>query len=139
MSKLYEKYLLLKKQDSSTLYLFRSGIFYMFLDEDAKKMSSFLHLKLMNLNETILKCSFPVNSLDKYTSLIKNAGYKMNIVDASSQETYPSTDYILNTKVKTFIKDLSCIDANCLSIREAYSFIEKTSQQAKDFIKEMKI
>lgn len=56
MSKLYERYLELKKQDSSILYLFKSGIFYIFLDEDAKKMSYILNLKLSNLNESILKC-----------------------------------------------------------------------------------
>lgn len=138
MSKLYEKYLLLKKQDPYTFYLFRSGIFYIFLDEDAKKMSSLLNLKLTNLNETVLKCSFPVNNLAKYTSLIQNSGYKMSIVDSLTKETYPSSDYILNAEIKNFVKEISLVDSNSLSIREAYSFIEKINNQAKKFVEEMK-
>lgn len=35
MSKLYDKYLELKKKDESKMYLFRCGNFYIFLDEDA--------------------------------------------------------------------------------------------------------
>ena len=138
MSKLYEKYLLLKKQDSSTLYLFRSGIFYMLLDEDAKKMSPLLNLKLTNLNETVLKCSFPVNNLAKYTSLIQNNGYKISIVDSHTKETHSSSEYILNAKIKNFVKEISSINSNSLSIREAYSFIDKISEQAKKFVEEMK-
>lgn len=33
MSKLYQTYVALKVQDSTQLYLFKSGIFYIFLDE----------------------------------------------------------------------------------------------------------
>ena len=81
MSKLYERYLKLKKQDSSVLYLFKNGIFYIFLEEDAKKMSSLLNLKLTNLNESVLKCGFPVNNLAKYSSLIQSNGYQVHIVE----------------------------------------------------------
>ena len=138
MSKLYERYQLLKKQDSSILYLFRSGIFYIFLDEDAKKMSNILNLKLTNLNENILKCGFPVNNLAKYSTLIENAGYKVNIVNSNTEETHSSNDYILNSNIKDFIYKLSTIDSNSLSIREAYSFIETINKQAKAFVKEMR-
>lgn len=58
MSKLYEKYKNLKSENATKLYLFKSGIFYIFLDEDAIKMSNLLNLKLTNLNETIVKCGF---------------------------------------------------------------------------------
>ncbi len=138
MSKLYERYLELKKQDSSILYLFKSGIFYIFLDEDAKKMSYILNLKLSNLNESILKCGFPVNNLSKYSSLIKSAGYQINIIDSVTQKPHSSSEYILNDDIKNFIQKLSQMDCNNLSIREAYSFIESTIEQAKTFVKEMK-
>ena len=138
MSKLYDKYLLLKKQNPAVLYLFKSGILYIFLENDAKKMSLLLNLKLNNLNENVLKCGFPVNNLSKYSSLIEKAGYELLIVDSSSQETHSSTEYILNNHIKNFIENLSNVDSNTLSISEAYSFIEKICQQAKDFRKEMK-
>ena len=41
MSKLFDVYKRLKKEDSETLYLFKSGIFYIFLDEDAKTINKF--------------------------------------------------------------------------------------------------
>ncbi len=138
MSKLYEKYLLLKKQNSSILYLFKSGIFYIFLEEDAKKMSFLLNLKLTNLNESVLKCGFPVNNLAKYSSLIQKAGYELHIVDTITEKTHSSNDYILNATIKDFIRKLSSIDSNTLSISEAYSTIESITMQAKEFTKEMK-
>lgn len=60
MSKLYEKYSQLKRLDSSKYYLFQSGIFYIFIDQDAIFMSSALNLKLTHLNNEILKCGFSV-------------------------------------------------------------------------------
>ena len=54
MSKLYEKYLVLKQRETNKLYLFKSGIFYLFLDDDAKKVSSLLNLKLTNLNKNVV-------------------------------------------------------------------------------------
>ncbi len=135
MSKLYEKYQKLKKENPSILYLFKSGIFYIFLEDDAKKMSSFLNLKLTNLNETVLKCGFPINNLAKYSDLIKKGGYEVHIVDSFGEKSHSSTDYILNTDIKNFIKKLSNIDTNELSIREAYSIIEDIQKQAKEFTK----
>ena len=39
MSKLYEKFLELKKANNNKIYLFKSGIFYIGLSEDAKVIS----------------------------------------------------------------------------------------------------
>lgn len=139
MSKLYERYLLLKKQNPSILYVFKSGVFYIFLDEDAIKMSSLLNLKLTNLNESVLKCGFPINNLSKYSDLIRLAGYQMRIVDSSTNVTYSSNEYILNNQIKEFIQKLSQVDSNQLSISEAYSFIENINKQAKSFIKELNL
>lgn len=137
MSKLYEQYLLLKKQDNSKLYLFKSGIFYIFLDDDAKLISSILNLKLTNLNEKVLKCGFPVNNLNKYINLINSSGYKVNIIDSNNKEVYQSNDYILNEDIKNFIKNISTIDTNLLSISEAYEKLDFISSTANKIIKEM--
>ncbi len=135
MSKLYEKYLLLKRQNPSILYLFKSGFFYIFLAEDAKKMSSLLNLKLTNLNNTVLKCGFPINNLSKYSQFIEDFGYEVHIVDLDTEQTHSSSEYILNSDIKNFIQKLSEIDSNTLSISQAYSFTENISHQAKKFIK----
>lgn len=138
MSKLYEKYVALKKQNASILYLFRNGIFYSFLDEDAKKMSFLLNLKLSNLNESVVKCGFPINNLAKYSALIEKAGYQVQVVESSLDKTHSCTEYILNADIKNFIQKLANVNADSLSISEAYSFIEDTIQQATTFVKEMK-
>ena len=45
MSKLLEMYVNLKKQDPNTLFLFKSGIFYLAIDKDANQLSELLGLK----------------------------------------------------------------------------------------------
>ena len=49
MSSLYLKYLKEKKKNEDTYYLFKVGNFYIFIDEDAKKISEVVPLKLTNL------------------------------------------------------------------------------------------
>lgn len=41
------------------IYLFKSGIFYIALEEDATFLSELLGFKLTNFNETVMKCGFP--------------------------------------------------------------------------------
>ena len=50
MSKLANLYKILKNKDSSTLYLLKSGIFYIALDEDALTLSDLFNFKLTDLN-----------------------------------------------------------------------------------------
>ena len=72
MSKLYDAYKYCKKNNNEerTLFLFKAGIFYLFLDEDAKIASNILNLKLTYLNDTVLKCGFPTSALNKYSILL---------------------------------------------------------------------
>ena len=45
MSKMYQRYQELKRVNPKNIYLFKSGIFYLFLADDARKMSAALSLK----------------------------------------------------------------------------------------------
>ena len=81
MSNLYDKYIELKNIDSNKYYLFRSGVFYIFLDKDAEKISSIIKLKLSSLNEDVVKCGFPKNSLDKYLDIFKNLDMDVEVID----------------------------------------------------------
>ena len=81
VSKIYMEYLKRKKIDNDKYYLFRSGMFYIFIDEDARKICKITLLKLTNLSNDIVKCGFPSNSLDKYLSVFKNMGLDVLIVD----------------------------------------------------------
>ena len=137
MSKLYSLYKNLKEENKDTIYLFKSGIFYLFLDDDAKLMSNVLNLRLTNLNETILKCGFPVNNLNKYINLIKSLGYDVNIIDNLADKPVPTKNYLLNSSMEALINTLTSINPNELSIKEAYSLIDNLIAKAKKIEKEM--
>jgi len=85
MSKLYNEYIIRKKGNNNKYYLFKSGIFYLFIDEDAKKISEIIPLKLTNLNQEIVKCGFPSNSLDKYINVFNNLKLDIEIVNLDNK------------------------------------------------------
>lgn len=58
LSKLYNKYLELKNINSSKYYLFSAGVFYIFLDNDAKVISNITKLKLSKLNDKYINVVF---------------------------------------------------------------------------------
>ena len=134
MSKLYDKYKILKSENPSKLYLFKSGIFYIFLAEDAIKISKSLHLKLTNLNETVCKCGFPVKNLDKYITLFKISNFDVDIVDSADSPSCSGQTYLFNNNAKIFIKDLANIDYYNLSVSEAFTLLEKITKKAKDLM-----
>ena len=130
MSKLYEKYKTLKQEKSSQiLYLFRYGIFFIFLEDDARLVSQALGLKLGKLNDTVVKCGFPINSLDKYTVLLKNMGYTIEIIDNHTTSCFSSTNYLQNEQLEKLMQDVIKVDINTLSVREAYELLHKIQQQ----------
>lgn len=81
MSKLHNAYLSMKKSDKDTIILFKSGMFYILLENDARLVSSILNLKLTQLNQDIVKCNFHVNSLDKYLKLLNKHNLNVKIVN----------------------------------------------------------
>lgn len=130
MSKLYQTYIALKVQDSTQLYLFKSGIFYIFLDEDAKLISSLFNLKLTNLNSMIMKCGFPTSQIEKYTELFKKANLSFKIIDTANNSLYSPKEFILNKNLETFLLKIASVKAYDLSISSAYDFIDKISEES---------
>lgn len=100
MSKLYDEYLRKKKGDSNKYYLFKSGMFYIFIDQDAKEISKITLLKLTNLNKDIVKCGFPENSLNKYINIFNNLGIDIEIVNLDK-------DIDINDKIIKKIKNIN--------------------------------
>lgn len=124
MSKLYKKYVLLKVQNSNNIYVFESGIFYLFIDEDAKLMSNILGLKLTNLNSFIVKCGFPVRSADKYFNLLKSLNYNVEIVPADNNFSPTNVSNYLTTKqYHNIIQDFLRVDVDSLSISQAFDLL----------------
>lgn len=136
MSKLYQTYVALKVQDSSQLYLFKSGIFYIFIDEDAKLISSLFNLKLTNLNSMVVKCGFPTSQLEKYTKLFEVANLSFKIINTSDKTVYSPKEFILDTRLQVFLEKLSSIKAYDLSISNAYDFIDTISKESKSLLGE---
>lgn len=141
MSKLYDTYLYLKKnsKDSNNfLYLFKSGMFYIFLDEDAKIASQFLNLKLTYFTDKILKCGFPINSLEKYSNILNTTSYKLKIIDTIQNTIYDLNDYHFEKETQTLLLKIANINIDNLSIKEAYDFIEDIKVSAKILLEKEK-
>jgi DNA mismatch repair ATPase MutS len=122
MSKLYDRYLELKKNDGKKHYLFKSGMFYLFIDEDASFVSEKLGLKITKLNDSINKCGFPVNAIDKYIELLRKDKIKFAIIDGAAP-ILNSDKYVNNTKISEFIIKIRNIDLNDVSYKEAYNIL----------------
>ena len=124
MSKLYKKYVLLKINKKKKIYLFECGIFYIFIDEDAKLMSKILNLKLTLLNSVIFKCGFPVNSINKYLQILKNSNYNIEIVPSDNFSSPISiNNFAISKKIEKIIYDFLKHDINSLSISQAFDLL----------------
>lgn len=129
MSKLYSLYETLKKKDNTTIYLFKSGIFYIALSDDAIFLSNKFNFKLTNLNNSIVKCGFPISSIDKYIKKFKINNINFKLVDSSTNLIYSPNDYQLDCRIRKIIDSIISIDINALSISEAYKFIESLQKE----------
>ena len=131
MSKLLTLYKQLKKQDSNTIYLFKSGIFYIALDKDAIFLSQKLHFKLTALNDTTLKCGFPCGSLDKYLKIFEMLSIKVKIINSENNSIFSLKEYKQNEDMNELLKFIDNISIENLSIAEAYASLEKIQQYEK--------
>lgn len=137
MSKLYNNYLYLKaneKCDDKTLYLFKSGMFFIFLDNDAIIASNLLNLKLTQLNSSVVKCGFPISSLDKFIKLLELYGYCVKIIDNTLDTSYSIKDYKINSSISSLLNNINNLDINSLSVSEAFSFLEKIKKETSTIL-----
>lgn len=138
MSKLYDIYSSLKSNESNsdkTLYLFKSGIFFILIDEDAKIASKILNLKITFLTENIVKCGFPISSLEKYSSLLQLTNYNFQIIDTSSNINYSLKNYSLNENIRNFLLQVSDLDTNNLSVKDAYEVLDNLKSTSVNLLK----
>lgn len=115
------KYLECKCVDKDKYYLFKSGMFYIFIDEDARRIVKFVSLKLINLNKNVVKCGFPCDKIDKYMDIFRNIGLCVEIVQDSDES--------INDSIIKEIKMLDIDNINPLKALEIlYSFKEKLDE-----------
>ena len=119
MSKLLNQYHELKKKDASSIYLFRVGIFYNILNEDAKLINEKLGLKITDLWPSIFKCGFPVSQLDKYIILLNKMKIKYKVIDNLQNSNI--NDYMKNIEIKKILNRISNIDMNNTTFQQAFN------------------
>ena len=123
MSKLYSKYIQLKKQNPNIVYLFKSGIFYLALDEDATKLSESLKLSLGKLNEDVVKVGFPVSSRERYVRLLEALSIPFQFVDDTYGVIENYSDYSNNEKLKSIVSKVLAIDFDNLTFKESFGIL----------------
>ena len=93
MSKLYDKYEILKNNNASMIYLFECGNFYIALDSDAIVMNEMFNLKLTKFSNVCDKCVFPKNALEKYKEQLNQRDIDYKVIE----QTNISPENMLNS------------------------------------------
>ena len=134
MSKLYSKYLEQKALNSNELYLFKSGIFYMALNEDANRLSDALSLKVTNITDKLYKCCFPVSKSDYYFKTLESLSINYKIIDPSQNVVLNYAEYKDNERFNGIITNLLKLDLNKTSFQDAYIILTNTIHDLKQIL-----
>ena len=126
MSKLLKQYEEFKKQDPEKIYIFKVGIFYNILNEDARIVSNTIGLKLTDLSPEIIKCGFPIAKLEKYTHLLESHNLKFQVVSTPAPSNQNTTYY------DSIIKKIQDIDLNNTTCKEAFDILYNIQQKIKN-------
>lgn len=81
MSKIYNEYKRLKSIDSSKMYLFKCGKFYIFLADDCDLINEYFVFKKVKFSNETMKCGFPMESLNDYLRVFDRQGLKIEVVE----------------------------------------------------------
>lgn len=132
MSKLYEQYKKLKNNDKDKMYLFKSGIFYIALDEDAKKLSEIFGFKLVEFNDLILKCGFPLKRISYYSQMLEINKILFEIIDPNYAKIDNYNEYIKNENIRHVIQSILNLDMNDTTFQQAFIFLQNLQTELKD-------
>lgn len=130
MSKLMKQYNELKKEDASSIYLFRVGIFYNILNEDAKLINEKLGLKITDLGPSIFKCGFPVSQLDKYIILLNKLKIKYKVIDNLPNSNV--NDYMKNIEIKKILNKIADLDMNNTTFQQSFNILLDIQNKLKN-------
>lgn len=125
MSKLLKQYEELKKKDPDKIYIFRVGIFYNILNEDARLVSKEIGLKITDLSPEIIKCGFPVATLEKYTNLLTEHNIKFEVISNQTSSNQ-------NTSYAKIIQKIQNIDLDNTTCKEAFDILYMIQQNLKN-------
>lgn len=134
MSKLYSKYLEQKALNPNILYLFKSGIFYMALNDDANRLSDALSLRVTNITDKLYKCCFPVSKSDYYFKTLESLNINYKIIDPSQNVVLNYAEYKDNERFNSIITNLLELDLNKTSYQDAYIILTNTVHDLKQIL-----
>lgn len=137
MSKLYNQYKELKKEKENTILLFKSGIFYIALAEDALVLSEKLHLKLTYFNDEVSKCGFPVSRFSYYSHLLNELSIDYIILESSTIPLAPY-DSINQVELNSVITYILSLNFDSISFRESFDILQRIQELLKKIYKEEK-
>lgn len=133
MSKILKQYKELKQKDASSIYIFRIGIFYNILNEDAKIINEKLGLKITSLSPEIIKCGFPISSLDKYIKKLNELQIQYKVIDDLPNNTNIK-DYSNNVELKSILKKIAEIDMNNTTFQQSFNILLDLQNKIKKII-----
>lgn len=142
MSKLANLYKILKNKDFSTLYLLKSGIFYIALDEDALTLSDLFNFKLTDLNKNIIKCGFPASRISYYSNLLSLKNINFQIIESIDEDNFYLSQYSNNSSSINnssfanlpIVEELLNINFDEITFKESFFILQKLQNDLKNLI-----
>nr|DAM85385.1 MAG TPA: MutS domain I [Caudoviricetes sp.] len=135
MSKLLKQYENLKKENKDTIYLFRVGIFYNIINEDAKIINEQLGLKITDLGPNIYKCGFPVSQLEKYKRIFDEKKIAYTVIDNFPNNSITTNDYLNNIELKKVVNKILEIDFNNTTFQQSFNLLLDIQEKLKNIYK----
>lgn len=133
MGKLVDTYNSKKKENNNCLYIIHSGVFYICINEDAKKLNELLQLKITNIdNDGNIKYGFPTSRIDFYKNILDKINIKYEIVEIQNlnQSIISKKNNKEMMKIINYISNLNLDD---ISHKDAYKILEKLNRSCKNF------
>lgn len=142
MSKLANLYKILKNKDSSILYLLKSGIFYIALDEDALTLSDLFNFKLTDLNKNTIKCGFPASRISYYSNLLSLNNIKFQVIESINEDDlYCNQDINCSTQTTvptlknlSIVKEILNINFDEITFKDAFFILQNLQNDLKNLI-----
>ena len=142
MSKLANLYKILKNKDSSTLYLLKSGIFYIALDEDALTLSDLFNFKLTDLNKNTIKCGFPASRISYYSNLLSLKNINFQIIESIDEDNFYLSQYSNNSSSINnssfanlpIVEEILNINFDKITFKESFFILQKLQNDLKNLI-----
>lgn len=119
-----EEYNILKKENPNIVYLFKQGIFYRALNEDAELLNSKFGLKLLDSGFGYIQCGFPVGSITSYVEKFEKNKIKYKFID-KKVEGNTTKEYLHNIQCIEILKEIGKMDLDKMSPMNAHSKLQE--------------